>query len=364
MTPGGSNEHIDRLQIHDLKRGHLLEYSLKAQVNEDKIRRIDRALEALSGLESDCTLCPRRCRVDRRKEATGICQTGAKARVSHALLHFGEEPVLSGPSNDARSERAGGRPVPMRGSGTIFFSGCNLKCLFCQNYQLSWLNEGNPTSDLELAGMMLDLQKQGALNINLVSPTHVILPVLRALRIAYARGLSIPLVYNSNGYDRSAVIDRLAGIIDIYLPDIKYFSPAMSKKYSGAADYFKNSGPAVRKMSIQQPVLELDDREAARKGLIIRHLVMPGFVEDSLSIIRWIRANIPPSIGLSLMSQYHPCYKAPEEIRRPLTGEEYREVMNSALELGFENLFIQPEPFAPGEFLLPDFHKKDPFPWK
>jgi len=329
---------------------------------EDKIRRIDRALEAFSELESDCTLCPRRCRVDRRKEATGICQTGAQARVSHALLHFGEEPVLSGQADDSRSGGTGARPS--KGSGTIFFSGCNLKCLFCQNYQLSWLNEGNPASDLELAGMMLDLQRQGALNINFVSPTHVILPILKALRVAYARGLSIPLVYNSNGYDLPAVIGRLDGIIDIYLPDIKYFSPVISKKFSGAGDYFENSGPAVREMSVQQPVLELDGEGAARKGLIIRHLVMPGFVEDSLSVLRWIKINISPLIGLSLMSQYHPCYRAPEEIRRPLAGEEYRQVTNFALELGFENLFIQPEPFATGDHLVPDFDKKDPFRWK
>lgn len=331
-------------------------------MNEDKIRRIDRALEALSGLESDCTLCPRRCRVDRRKNETGVCQTGAQARVSHALLHFGEEPILSG---CATSSRAGSTAAQRSGgSGTVFFSGCNLKCLFCQNFQLSWLNEGNPVSDLELAGMMLDLQGQGALNINLVSPTHVVLSILRALRIACARGLSIPLVYNSNGYDSPAVIGRLDGIIDVYLPDIKYLSPDISKKYSGAADYFENAGPAVREMSLQQPVLELDGEGVARKGLIIRHLVLPGCIEDSLSVLRWIKTNLSPFISLSLMSQYYPCYKAPGEIRRPLARDEYREVMSLALELGFENLFIQPEPFAPGDHLVPNFDKKDPFRWK
>lgn len=331
-------------------------------MKEDKLRRIDRALGTLSGLESDCTLCPRECRVDRRKRATGVCQTGVQARVSHALLHFGEEPVLSGRVNDSWASEVVGRPS--RGSGTIFFSGCNLKCLFCQNYQLSWQNEGNPASDLELAEMMLDLQAQGALNINFVSPTHVVLPILRALRIAYAGGLSIPIVYNSNGYDRSDVIGRLDGIVDIYLPDIKYFSPAISKRYSAAADYFVNAGPTVREMSVQQPVLELEDEGTARKGLIIRHLVMPGFIEDSLSILRWIKSNISPFIGLSLMSQYHPCYKAPEEIKRPLTGEEYRKVTNLAFELGFENLFIQPEPFGPGDLRVPDFKKKNPFRWE
>lgn len=258
-----------------------------------------------------------------------------------------------------RAEAGGGS-----GSGTIFFTGCNLKCLFCQNYQLSWLLEGAEVTDEELAGMMLDLQAQGALNINLVSPTHVVLPILRALRIALGRGLRLPLVWNSNGYDGLDVIRALEGIIDIYLPDLKYHSPALSKKYSAAANYFDHAAAALREMSVQQPVLETGQEGTARRGLIVRHLVLPGAADDSLFLLRWMSENLSPYIGLSLMSQYRPCYEAPEEIRRSLTPEEYKPVADLAVELGFDRLFLQPEPFRPDEHLVPDFRKKKPFRWE
>jgi putative pyruvate formate lyase activating enzyme len=254
--------------------------------------------------------------------------------------------------------------VRARGSGTIFFSGCNLKCLFCQNYQLSWLNEGELATDEELARMMLDLQAQGGLNINFVSPTHVILPILRALRIAYQNGLTIPLVYNSNGYDSLDVIEHLRGIVDIYLPDLKYISSEFSKRYSSAPDYFDRARLAIQEMYCQQPELVFDDNEVARKGLIIRHLVLPGCSDDSIKVVEWIAGNLSKSVGLSLMSQYHPCFKAPTELQREITREEYRKVMNRALELGLENLFLQPEPFLTEEHLVPDFQRKNPFRWK
>ena len=190
---------------------------------ERKLAAVDRALAALSPAESSCILCPRDCRVDRTRDEPGICRTGRFAAVSRALLHFGEEPVLSG-LHDARRELGAEGRAGRAGSGTIFFAGCNLKCLFCQNYQLSWLNEGEPVDDDALAGMMLDLQAQGALNINLVSPTHVVLPVLRALRIAYNRGLDRPLVWNSNGYEHAAVVRALDGVVDVYLPDLKFLT--------------------------------------------------------------------------------------------------------------------------------------------
>ncbi|MGB9893560.1 MAG: radical SAM protein [Candidatus Saccharicenans sp.] len=319
-----------------------------------KLEAIDRALIKLSPLEKNCTLCPRHCQVDRTRGQTGICQTGNQARVSVGLLHFGEEPVLSGR----------GQPAGARGSGTIFFAGCNLKCLFCQNFQLSWLNEGELISEEELATMMLSLQSKGALNINLVSPTHVILPILRALQIAYQRGLSIPLVYNSNGYDSVEVIEQLSGIIDIYLPDLKYVSSQLSKKYSSASDYFEQARLALQEMFCQQPDLILDEDEIAQRGLIIRHLVLPGSVADSIRVLEWIAKNLSTSVGLSLMSQYHPCFKAPVEIQREITREEYRLVTDRALELGFENLFLQPEPFQKDEHLIPDFRRKNPFRWK
>ncbi|MCX6568955.1 MAG: hypothetical protein NT147_07915 [Candidatus Aminicenantes bacterium] len=313
-----------------------------------KLELVEKALDRLSPLETSCTLCPRDCRVDRMKGAEGVCGTGHLASVSHALLHFGEEPVISGKS----------------GSGTIFFTGCNLKCLFCQNYQLSWLLEGDPVSDGELAALMLGLQAKGAHNISFVSPSHVVLPILRALRIALPEGLALPLVWNSNGYDGLEAVRALEGIVDIYLPDLKYHSPVLSKKYSAAGDYFARASEAVREMALQQPVLDLGPGGTARRGLVIRHLMLPGAVEDTLAILKWIRGNISPFIGLSLMSQYHPCFRAPDEIQRGVSEEEYRRAADEALALGFDRLFLQPEPFRPDEHLVPDFRKDQPFRWK
>ena len=316
--------------------------------NTRKLELVDKALDRLSPLEAGCALCPRDCRVDRTKGADGICRTGRLASVSHALLHFGEEPVISGKS----------------GSGTVFFTGCNLKCLFCQNYQLSWLLEGAPVSDEELAALMLGLQSKGAHNINLVSPTHVVLPILRALRLALDGGLGIPLVWNSNGYDSLEVVRALEGVIDVYLPDLKYHAPALSKRYSAAPDYFGRASEAVREMSLQQPALDLGPGGTARRGLVVRHLILPGAVEDTIVLLRWMRENLSPFIGLSLMSQYHACFKAPEEIRRAVSPEEYKRAADEALALGFDHLFLQPEPFRPDEHLVPDFRKDKPFRWK
>ena len=316
--------------------------------NTRKLELVDKALARLSPLEACCTLCPRDCRVDRTKGADGICRTGRLASVSHALLHFGEEPVISGKS----------------GSGTVFFTGCNLKCLFCQNYQLSWLLEGAPVSDEELAALMLGLQSKGAHNINLVSPTHVVLPILRALRLALGGGLRIPLVWNSNGYDSLEVVRALEGVIDVYLPDLKYHAPALSKRYSAAPDYFGRASEAVREMSLQQPALDLGPGGTARRGLVVRHLILPGAVEDTIVLLRWMRENLSPFIGLSLMSQYHPCFRAPEEIHRGVSPEEYRHAADAALALGLEHVFLQPEPFRTDEHLIPDFRKEKPFRWK
>jgi len=317
-------------------------------MNEWRIERVDAALARLSPFEACCTLCPRDCRVDRTTGAEGVCRTGRLASVSHALLHFGEEPAISGAS----------------GSGTIFFAGCNLKCLFCQNYQLSWLLEGEPASDEELAAMMLGLQAKGAHNINLVSPSHVVLPILRALRLALAGGLEIPLVWNSGGYDSLEVVGALEGIVDVYLPDLKYHSSARSQRYSAAPDYFAKASEAIREMAIQQPVLELGPDGTARRGLIIRHLMLPGAVEETLALLRWIGESLSPFIGLSLMSQYHPCFRAPEEIQKSVAEEDYRRAADAARALGFDHLFLQPEPFGPDEHLVPDFRRKTPFRWK
>jgi putative pyruvate formate lyase activating enzyme len=315
--------------------------------------RIERALEALSRREAACDLCPRDCRADRTAGRTGICGIGPRAGLASALLHYGEEPVISG---------AAGPSGP--GSGTIFFTGCNLKCLFCQNHQISWGRVGRTVSDVELAEAMLDLQARGALNINLVSPSHVVLPALRALVMARPRGLLLPLVWNSNGYEKDSVIERLAGIVDIYLPDLKYVSSELSARYSEAPDYFERASTALQEMYLQQPDLVIDQNGMARRGMIIRHLVLPGCTEDSLAVLEWIARSLSPSVGLSLMSQYHPCHQAPPELRRGLRAEEYGRVLSRARELGFECLFAQPDVFPEGDHLVPDFGRERPFRWK
>jgi putative pyruvate formate lyase activating enzyme len=317
-----------------------------------KIDRIDTALAALGPHAEECALCPRECRVNRRSGETGVCQSPDRAGLARALLHHGEEPVLSGP---------GGR---VRGSGTLFFTGCNLKCLFCQNYQISWLGQGRLVDDEELARTMIALQDRGAVNINLVSPTHLVLPILRALKIAYGRGLFLPLVYNSNGYEKVEVLERLAGIVDIYLPDLKYRSGGLSERCSGAADYFGFAGPALQEMYVQQPDFILDGDGLAARGTIVRHLVLPGQVEDSIAVLEWLAETFPPSLPLSLMSQYRPCFRAPADLGRPIEAAEYRAVLQKARELGFEQLFVQPDLFGPGENLNPDFDLDQPFRWK
>ena len=323
--------------------------------------RIEAALAHLESHETDCRLCPRDCGVNRAAGERGYCESGPAAVVSHGLLHFGEEPVLSGARggpddrNKTRGERAG--------SGTIFFAGCNLKCRFCQNYQLSWLGRGRPVKDEELAGMMLDLQDKGALNINLVSPTHFLLPILRALRIACSKGLEIPLVFNSNGYEKASLLALLEGIIDIYLPDLKYFSSLLSLRISGAADYFAQAGEAVKEMACQQPGLVLDDQGIARRGLIVRHLVLPGQIGDTRAILEWLAKELGTSVPVSLMSQYHPCFRPPEDMKSPLKKEEYRQALSVAEERGFECLFVQPDSFTPDEHLVPDFDRAEPFQW-
>lgn len=326
-----------------------------------KMDKIDSALARLRTHETNCRLCPRDCGVDRTDSEKGFCESGNMATVSHALLHFGEEPILSG-SGDCSGDREGKGPT-RSGSGTIFFTGCNLKCRFCQNYQLSWLGQGRPVGDEDLAGLMLDLQEKGALNINLVSPSHFILPILRALRIAYSKGLEIPLVSNSNGYEKASVLASLEGIIDIYLPDLKYLSSELSLRFSGAADYFGRAGEAIKEMAFQQPVLVLNDQSIAQRGLVVRHLVLPGQAKDSTAVLEWLAAELGNSVAVSLMSQYHPCYRAPEELRRPLSPEEYGEVLSRAYELGFERMFIQPETFGPEDHLFPDFDRAEPFRW-
>ncbi len=327
-----------------------------------KIKKIQRAIEHLSPHESHCTLCPHECGANRQEGEKGICESGTLAKLSHAVLHFGEEPVLSGYQNYSSDPL--NKDSSSSGSGTIFFSGCNLKCLFCQNYQLSWLNQGNNLTPIELAETILVLQSQGALNINLVSPMHVLIPILRALELAYKKGFHLPVVYNTNAYEKVETLNFLEGIIDVYLPDLKFFSSQAARTFSNRPDYFQYASLAIKEMFRQKPNLKFDKNETVLEGIILRHLFLPGMLMDSLNIIDWIAENVSLSIGLSLMSQYTPCFRAPKSIQGELSPKDYRDGVEHAQNLGFRTLFIQPHLFESAEHLTPDFDKKIPFKWK
>jgi len=325
-----------------------------------RIHRIEAALRDLSGHKRDCRLCPRQCHVDREKGAIGYCGVGAIPIISHSCLHFGEEPCLSGYYDYKENIKTG---TSLSGSGTVFFAGCNLKCSFCQNYQISWQAHGSPLSCSSLASVYLELQKRKALNINLVTPTHAILPILESLRSALEQGLHLPIVYNTGAYDSHDTIARLAGIIDVYLPDFKFMKRDTSIRFSRAPDYPERAAEAIQEMYRQVGDLELDDTGHAKKGLIVRHLILPGYSDESCAILEWLAARISTKVCLSLMSQFQPCNSAPDRIGRGILKEEYDAVLARAEELGFENVYFQPFPFNAEDHMLPDFDRDDPFSW-
>ncbi len=294
-----------------------------------------------------CDCCPRGCGVDRTRDETGVCGIGERAQVAHYGLHFGEEPPICG----------------QRGSGTIFFSGCNLRCVFCQNHQISRAAaaiHSREYSNEELAGLMLELEARGAHNLNLVSPSHVIFQLADAIEIAKARGLRLPIVYNSGGYDSVAALRRIDGLVDIYLPDLKYASSRLAKEFSLAPDYPKVAQAAIREMFAQVGLLNCNRFGIARRGLLVRHLVLPGQVEDSKRCLRFL-ATLSPELHLSIMSQYAPRYRASAypALNRSLSVTEYDEITDYALELGLENAFVQD--LTSQESCVPDFERERPF---
>ncbi len=296
---------------------------------------------------SRCECCPRRCGVNRLAGQTGFCKVGGDILLSHAGLHYGEEPPISG----------------TRGSGTVFFAGCNLRCVFCQNWQISQEFQNFKVQTLtvvQLADEMLRLQSEGAHNINFVSPSHMIFQMADAILAARGKGLAIPVVYNSNGYDSVAALRQIRGLVDIYLPDIKYMDNAPGRNFSAVDDYADVVPGVLREMLDQVGLLELDDDGVAVRGLLVRHLVLPGQLENSKACLKFL-AELSPEISVSIMSQYSPQYKACgiPELNRMLTAEEYDEITDYALELGLENAFIQT--LESQETYLPDFDKPAPF---
>ncbi len=290
-------------------------------------RRMDRAeyrrrIGRLFRLAFLCRLCPRECGVDRLRGRSGFCRVPLMARVASYGPHPGEESVLRG----------------SRGSGTIFFSGCNLGCVFCQNYDLSHQAHGRPMSVGALARVMLALQSRGCPNINLVSPTHLAHAAFAALYLARKEGLEIPLVYNTGGYDSTELLKALEGLVDIYMPDAKYADPGLGRRLSAAEDYPRVNREALREMYRQVGPLEVDARTGlARRGLLVRHLVLPGHLEDSREIFRFL-ASLGEGVGVNVMGQYYPAYRAREhpDLARPLRRSEYAQALEEAREVGLQ----------------------------
>lgn len=289
-----------------------------------------RVREAYRRLEA-CDICPRECGVNRRQTARGAaCRTGELAVVCSYHSHFGEEAPLVG----------------RRGSGTIFFSWCNLRCQYCQNYEISQLGEGREVTIEELAMMMLALQEQGCHNINLVSPSHVVPQILAALLVAAQAGLRLPLVYNTGGYDSLSTLHLLNGVMDIYMPDMKYADEQIAEKYSRVKHYPQINQAAVREMHRQVGDLVLDEHGVALRGLLVRHLVLPDGLAGTAQIVRFLAEEISRNTYLNIMAQYRPCYKAYNlpPLDRPITREEYAEAIRLAHEAGLYRL-DQPRPY-------------------
>ncbi len=285
---------------------------------------LSRRAAALKEILSDCTLCPRDCHVDRTAGELGVCKVGANAVVSSAQPHFGEEPPLTG----------------YFGSGTIFLAYCNLKCVFCQNYDISHLGHGEEVSAEELASMMLSLQRRGCHNINFVTPTHQAAQILEALPRAIESGLEVPLVYNTGGYDSLETIRLLEDVFDIYMPDIKYGDDANARRYSAAPDYVERCFESVREMHRQVGELVCDNRGIAKRGLMVRHLVLPGSIAGTERVMNFIADSLSKETYVNIMDQYRPCYKAAdyEAIGRAITDDEFEEAVSAARQAGLKRL--------------------------
>ncbi len=293
---------------------------------------------------SSCTLCPKECRVDRTKGIKGLCGATDKIYTARASLRPWEEPCLSG----------------SKGSGTVFFSGCNLKCVFCQNDVISHQNKGYETDSSRLCEIFFELYQKGAHNINLVTATHFLPSVLKAVERAKIQGIDIPFVYNSSGYEKKEALKRAEGLIDIYLPDFKYIDEEKAKKYSGATDYPQIAKTAIAEMVRQQPECIFDENGMMKKGVIVRHLMLPTMPADSKKIVKYLYDTYGNKIYMSLMSQYTPFGNLKDfpELQQKISKAHYEKLINYAVGLGVENAFIQYGESA-SESFIPDFQVRE-----
>ena len=291
-----------------------------------------------------CRLCPRACGVNRTAGERGFCGLTGTAILSHVLPHHGEEPPISG----------------IRGAGTLFFSSCNLKCVYCQNHQISHGITGRPCDGEALADVIIRLQEEGCHNIEFVTPTPHLPGILEGLTLAAERGLHIPIVYNCGGYEDAGVIRQLEGCVDVYLPDFKYGNDETAMRFSGVRNYVDPALAALREMFRQAGEAPIPEDGIATRGLIVRHLVLPGAVENSFAALRLLRKHIPPTVPLSLMSQYTPTppVAGHPDLGRRLLRDEYDIVVDFALDCGFETLFIQD---VDERHMAPDFRLETPF---
>ena len=289
---------------------------------------------------TNCNLCPRRCGANRTQRA-GFCGAGEKVCIALVSLHQWEEPCLVGE----------------RGAGTVFFSYCNLRCVYCQNHEISHGGKGQEVSVERLAEIFLEQQARGAATLDLVTPTHYVPQIIAALDMAKERGFSLPVVYNSSGYETVETVEALRGYVDIFLPDLKYMSAESGGEYSAAADYFSYASAAIKKMvEITGPVQFADNGQMTR-GVLVRHMVLPGHRHESMDLMKWLLENFGRTIQVSLMNQYTPMYKAFEhkKINRRLTTFEYESVVDYVLDLGMENVYVQERRSASEEY-VPDFN--------
>lgn len=274
----------------------------------------------------NCEICPRECKINRNKNK-GYCKCDDKIKIALVSTHYYEEPCIS----------------KENGSGTIFFSNCNMNCMFCQNYEISQQGKGKDVSIERLADIMIEQQARKVNNINLVTPTMYVYQIIEAIKIAKKKGLTIPIVYNTNSYENVETIKALKGYVDIYLPDLKYYMNNLSVKYSNAPHYFENATKAILEMKNQIPNYEFDEKGIMKKGVIIRHLILPNYLQNTKNILKWIKDNFDDEIYVSIMAQYFPSYKAKEDekINRKISIKEYRQIEKYVFELNFKNGYMQ-----------------------